>query len=155
MNRTIEANKRNANSRKLPVYEAVDETRDKEPRILIVDDNLHFGENARQILQATGQFTVCIENNPIRALETARGFKPDLMLVDLIMPEIDGTEVATQIESDWTLHGVPIVFVTSLITAEEASDGRRIDGHRILPKPISGSELIRIVEQNLPHCAEA
>jgi DNA-binding response OmpR family regulator len=71
------------------------------------------------------------------------------------MPQEDGMEVATQLEGDWALHGVPIVFLTSLITAEEAKDGRRVYGHRILPKPTSGSGLIGIVEQNLPCCAEA
>jgi DNA-binding response OmpR family regulator len=93
--------------------------------------------------------------DPRRALETARSFKPDLVIVDLIMPQEDGIEVATQFEADWVLHGVPIVFVTSLITAEEANDGRRVYGHRLLPKPTSSSELIGIVEQNLPCCAEA
>jgi hypothetical protein len=46
------------------------------------------------------------------------------------------------------------VFLTSLITTEEAKDGRRVYGHRILQKPTSGSELIGIVEQNLRCCAE-
>ena len=88
-------------------------------------------------------------------METARNFKPDLVLVDLIMPQADGIEVAEQLEADWALHGVPIVFLTSLITAEEAKDGRRVYGHRILPKPTSSSELIELVEQSLPCCAEA
>jgi DNA-binding response OmpR family regulator len=77
-------------------------------------------------------------------------FHPDLILLDLIMPEADGTEVAAQIESDWMLHSVPIVFVTALITREEARDGRRIEGHRIIPKPGHASELIKVVEENLP-----
>jgi DNA-binding response OmpR family regulator len=92
--------------------------------------------------------------DPRRALEAGRSFKPDLVLVDLIMPQADGIEVAAQLEADWALHGVPIVFLTSLITAEEAKDGRRVYGHRILPKPTSSSELIELVEQNLPCCAE-
>jgi hypothetical protein len=50
---------------------------------------------------------------------------------------------------------VPIVFVTALITPEEASDGRRIDGHRISAKPHTAAELLRVVEENLPCCAEA
>ena len=66
------------------------------------------------------------------------------------MPETDGTEVAAQITSDWMLHRVPIVFVTTLITPEEARDGRRIEGHRVVPKPVDGSELIKVVEENLP-----
>jgi two-component system OmpR family response regulator len=100
-------------------------------RVLIVDDNRRFAEGARAILQRTGQYIVCVETNPLRALETARSFKPDLLLVDLVMPEIDGAELATQIGADWALHDVPIVFVTALITPEEASDGRRIDRHRL------------------------
>jgi DNA-binding response OmpR family regulator len=70
------------------------------------------------------------------------------------MSQEDGIEVATQLEADWALHGVPIVFLTSLITAEEAKDGRRVDGHRILSKPASSSELFEVVKQNLPCCAE-
>jgi DNA-binding response OmpR family regulator len=77
-------------------------------------------------------------------------FHPDLILLDLVMPEADGTEVAAQIESHWILHSVPIVFVTALITQEEARDGRRIEGHRIIPKPGHASELIKVVEENLP-----
>jgi two-component system, OmpR family, response regulator len=124
-------------------------------RVLIVDDNRGFAEGARAILQRTGQYTVCVETNALRALETARSFKPDLLLVDLIMPAADGATVSTQIESDWALHDVPIVFVTALITPEEASAGRRIDGHRISAKPHTAAELLRVVEENLPSCAEA
>jgi len=45
---------------------------------------------------------------------------------------------------------VPIVFVTALITPEEARDGRRIEGHRVVAKPTNSSELINVVEENLP-----
>ena len=127
----------------------------EKPRILIVDNNSRFARGARLFLDRTGKYVACSVIDPRRALESARSFKPDLVLVDLIMPQEDGPEVAAQLEADWALHGVPIVFLTSLITAEEAKDGRRVYGHRILPKPTSSSELIELVEQNLPCCAEA
>ena len=60
-----------------------------------------------------------------------------------------------QLEADWALHGVPIVFITALITPEEARDGRRINGHRIAAKPHIAAELIRLIEENLPCCAQA
>ena len=131
------------------------EATNSKSRVLIVDDNSRFARSAQLFLEQTGNYFACALNDPRRALETARSFKPDLVLVDLIMPQADGLEVATQLEADWALHGVPIVFFTSLITAEEAKDGRRVYGHRILPKPTSSWELIEIVEQNLPCCAEA
>jgi CheY-like chemotaxis protein len=127
----------------------------EKPRILIVDNSSEFARGARLLLDQSGKYVACTVIDPRRALETARNFRPDLVLVDLIMPQADGIEVAAQLEADWALHGVPIVFLTSLITAEEAKDGRRVYGHRILPKPTSSSELIELVEQNLPCCAEA
>jgi CheY-like chemotaxis protein len=71
------------------------------PRILIVDDNPRFSHSARLILQRSGQYVVCEENDTAGAVETARSFRPDLTLLDLIMPGVDGAEVAAQIESDW------------------------------------------------------
>jgi CheY-like chemotaxis protein len=71
------------------------------PRILIVDDNPRFSHSARLILQQSGQYVVCEENDAAGAVETARSFRPDLTLLDLIMPGVDGAEVAAQIESDW------------------------------------------------------
>src|SRR6266404_2410361 len=123
-------------------------------RVLIVDDNSRLARSAQLFLEHTGNYFACSVVDPRRALETARSFKPDLVLVDLIMAQEDGIEVAAQLEADWALHGVPIVFLTSLITAAEAKDGRRVYGHRILPKPTGSAELIELVEQNLPCCAE-
>ena len=127
----------------------------EKPRILIVDNNSQFARSARLVLDQSGKYVACSVVDPLRALETARSFKPDLVLVELIMPQEDGIEVATQLEADWALHGVPIAFLTSLITAEEAKDRRRVYGHRILPKPTTSSQLFKLVEQNLPCCAEA
>jgi CheY-like chemotaxis protein len=63
------------------------------PRILIVDDNPRF---TRLILQQSGQYVVCEENDAAGAVETARSFRPDLTLLDFIMPGVDGAEVVTQ-----------------------------------------------------------
>jgi two-component system OmpR family response regulator len=125
------------------------------PRILIVDDNPRFSQSARLVLQHSGQYVVCEENDAASALETARSFKPDLILLDLVMPHLDGAEVAAQIESDWALHGVPIVFVTGLVTPAEARNGQRIDGHRVVSKPVSSSDLPGVVEESLPCRAAA
>ena len=124
-------------------------------RILIVDNNAQFADRVRLLLEATGNYIACAVNDPRRALETARSFKPDLVVVDLIMPQADGLEVAAQLEGDWALYAVPIVFMTALITPEEARDGRRINGHRVVPKPTHGFDLIKVVEENLPRCAIA
>jgi two-component system, OmpR family, response regulator len=136
-----------------PFTSAIRDT--NKPRILIVEDNPRFSHSARLTLQQFGRYVVCEENDAASAMETARSFRPDLILIDFVMPQLDGAEVAAQMESDWALHGVPIVFVTGLVTPDEARNGQRIDGHRVVSKPVSSSDLLGAVEESLPCRAAA
>jgi CheY-like chemotaxis protein len=127
----------------------VEETKEK-PRILIVDNNRDFTLSAKLGLESTGRYSVWEENHSARAHQTAQRVKPDLILLDIAMPETDGGEVAAQIQSDPTLHRLPIVFLTALVTKAEARSGLQIDGHPFLAKPISIPELVAGIERNLP-----
>jgi CheY-like chemotaxis protein len=119
-------------------------------RILIVDNNRDFTHSAKVALERTGRYFVCEENDAAIAHQTAQGFKPDLLLLDIAMPETDGGEVAARIQSDPALHRVPIVFLTALVTKAEERSGLHIHGHPFLAKPISLPELIEGIEENLP-----
>jgi CheY-like chemotaxis protein len=140
MNRIIEANF-------LPP--PIEETEER-PRILIIDDNRDFTYSAKRALERTGRYAVWEENDPSRAHQTAQRVKPDLILLDVAMPEIDGGEVAARIESDPTLHRTPVVFLTALVTKAEARAGFQIQRHAFLAKPISIPELVAGIEENLP-----
>ena len=128
-----------------PVAEAKEK-----PRILIIDNNRDFTDSAKLGLERTGRYSVWEENEPARAYQTALRVKPDLILLDIAMPETDGGEVAARIESDPTLHRIPIVFLTALVTKAEARSGLRIQGHPFLAKPISIPELVAGIERYLP-----
>jgi CheY-like chemotaxis protein len=128
---------------------SVEETKEK-PRILIVDNNRDFTLSAKLGLESTGRYSVWEENHSARAHQTAQRVKPDLILLDIAMPETDGGEVAAQIQSDPMLHRLPIVFLTALVTKAEARSGLQIDGHPFLAKPISIPELVAGIERNLP-----
>jgi len=121
--------------------------RDK-PRILIVDNNHDFTRSVRRALEKTGSYVVFEENDAAKAHQTAQDLKPDLILLDVAMPETDGGEVAARIQSDPTLHRTPIVFLTALVTKAETRSGLRIQGHPFLAKPISFSDLIKGIEEN-------
>jgi CheY-like chemotaxis protein len=77
-------------------------------------------------------------------------FRPDLILLDIVMPEADGGEVAARIEADPELQKTPIVFLTALVTRAEAKAGLRGQGHSFVAKPISIPELINAIEEHLP-----
>src|SRR6266576_2030376 len=71
----------------------VEETKEK-PRILIIDNNRDFTHSAKLGLEGTGRYSVWEENKPARAHQTAQRVEPDLILLDIAMPETDGGDVA-------------------------------------------------------------
>ena len=77
-----------------------------------------------------------------------------MILLDIVMPKIDGGELAKQIGTDRELHDTPIIFLTALVTHGEAKSGLHIQGHPLVAKPISIPELIDAIEKHLPARAE-
>jgi CheY-like chemotaxis protein len=140
MNRTIEAS----------FFPQVVEPVQEKACILIIDNNRDFTHSAKLALERTGRYFVCEENDASKAHQTAQGLHPDLILLDIVMPETDGGEVAARIQADPALHRIPIVFLTALVTKAEGRSGLRIQGHPFLAKPISLPELIEGIEENLP-----
>lgn len=118
-------------------------------RILIVDDDANSTHLVKILLERTGPYLVLEENDPTKADQTAHDFKPDVILLDIVMPKLDGGELAIQMESDRELHDTPIIFLTALVTHSEAKGGLHIQGHPLVAKPISIPELIEAIEKHL------
>ena len=118
-------------------------------RILIVDNDRDSTHLVKILLEKTGWYSVLEENDATRAHLSAQNFRPDLILLDVMMPGTDGGEVAAQIEADPDLQRTPIIFLTALVTKAEANAGLRIQGHRFLAKPVNIPELITAIEENL------
>jgi len=126
--------------------------RKERKRILIVDNDPNTTHLVKVLLEKTGHYLVLEENDATKAHQSAQNFRPDLILLDVVMPETDGGEVAARIEADPELHNTPIVFLTALVTRAEAKSGLSIQGHPFLAKPVSIPELINAIEQHLPVC---
>jgi CheY-like chemotaxis protein len=119
-------------------------------RILIVDNDRDITHLVKVLLERTGHYLVLEENDPTKAHQSARNFRPDLILLDVVMPETDGGEVAARIQADPELENSPIIFLTALVTRAEAKNGLNIQGHPFLAKPVSIPELINAIEEHLP-----
>ena len=119
-------------------------------RILIVDDNRDSTHVIKVLLEKIGRYFVLEENDATKAHQSARNFRPDLIFLDIVMPERDGGEIAAQIQADPDLQRTPIIFLTGLVTKDQAKAGLRIQGYPLLAKPISIPELIGGIEENLP-----
>jgi len=100
-------------------------------------------------LEKTGFFEVREENKATYAIPAAREFKPDLILLDVIMPTMDGGDVAAHIKADRHLRDIPVVFLTATVSQREAGDdGMKSGGALFLAKPVSVETLIKCINEN-------
>ena len=115
-------------------------------RILIVDDDIDFSKLARMVLIEKGGFEVEACNQSGNAINVIKQRRPDLILLDIMMPDKDGTEIAAELRQDPKLCTIPIIFFTSLMTPEEATGHPVIGKYQFIPKPIKAEDLLKRVK---------
>jgi len=122
-------------------------------RILVIDDEPSVTQNLKLNLESSGGYDVFAENDAINALTAARIFRPDLILLDVIMPGMDGGEVAARLRKDPLLRNTPVIFLTGIISNEE-TDGHEMvsGGETFLAKPVDIDELKKTLEDHMPRC---
>ncbi len=118
-------------------------------RILVVDNDPTSTRMVRLTLEKSGAFEILELNNPLKAVATAQQFRPDLLLLDVEMPEMDGGDVARRMRAVKELQNLPIVFMTSLVTEEEATTRIFSNGSRVLAKPVTMAKLMQCVAEQL------
>jgi CheY-like chemotaxis protein len=116
-------------------------------RVLIVDDESGFTRLLKLTLEKTGRYTVREENDGVNAWLAARDFRPDMIFLDIVMPKIDGGDVAQQIRSDPLLANVPIVFLTAIVSQKETKN--EIGGYPFLAKPVSLESIVKCLTEHL------
>lgn len=118
-------------------------------RILLVDDEKSFTTLLKLNLEETGNYEVRVENWAEDALNAAREFKPDLVLLDLIMPRMPGGNVAAQITEDPGLKNTPIVFLTAAVRKQQVEENEGIIcEHPCLAKPATVDMVISAIEKH-------
>jgi CheY-like chemotaxis protein len=117
-------------------------------RILFIDDDKGLTEMVKLNLEATGNYEVCVENQSLDAIQTARRFRPDLILLDYIMPGMDGGDVATSLQQDPLLGNIPVLMVTALVANREMDPDGTIhtSGQIMLAKPVRIANLLHCIE---------
>ena len=119
-------------------------------RILVVDDEASITRLLKLNLEQTNDYEVRTENDATAALAAAEEFKPDLILLDVMMPGMDGGELAASFQANATLKSVPIVILTAAATKGEVyARGGKVGGLPFLAKPVEIAEVIASIKQNL------
>ena len=122
----------------------------KKKRILVVDDQVRDTQLLKLFLERTNDYVVREENYAHAALSAAEEFKPHLILLDLMMPGMDGGELAVCFEASPKLKAVPIVFLTAAVTKAEVKEGNgRIGRFAFLAKPVVLAEVAACLKHHL------
>ena len=118
-------------------------------KVLLVDDEKSFTNLLKMNLEQTGRFEVRAENWGEDALPAAKEFKPDIMLLDIIMPRMPGGNVVALFEADPEMKDLPIIFLTAAIqrSTVAAHDGIICD-HPCIAKPANLDEIIDMIEKH-------
>lgn len=108
-------------------------------KVLAVDDEAGFTKLVKMNLERDQEFEVRVENDSNKALSAALDFKPDVILLDVVMPGMDGGDVLTQVKQNAALAEVPVVFMTALMAPREVGEhGFQMSPTGIvLPKPVN------------------
>ena len=119
-------------------------------KILVVDDDVRITRMLKLRLEKTGKYEVKIENQGSNALNVVRDYRPDLILLDILMPDMIGSDVASELIDDEELKDTKIIFLTGIISAceVEAADGK-ISGRSFIAKPVIINKLIESIEKEL------
>jgi len=121
---------------------------DAKKKILVVDDEKDFTAMIKLNLGERGNYEVKTENKGADALAAARKFKPDLIFLDIIMPDMDGGAVLFQLKGDIMTRDIPVVFLTAIMTESEVvSSDNIVSGYPFLAKPVSVKKLIECVKK--------
>lgn len=117
-------------------------------RILVIEDEPEMRRNITTLLRYNEYETIAAENGRI-GIEAARREKPDLILCDVMMPELDGYGVLQAIQADDALAQTPFIFLTAKGEKDDLRSGMNLGADDYLTKPIANAELVLAIEARL------
>ena len=124
----------------------------KPKKVLIIDDEVAFTNIVKLILERRENYEVCVENDSRMAVSTARKFCPDIVILDVVMPRLDGGEVHMLFKAERGLQDIPIIFLTAIVRQKEIDEnGGLIGGSFYVAKPVSADGLVGVIEEHIRH----
>ena len=117
-------------------------------KILIIEDHLETSEFMQNLLKINGLDSL-VAPDGMSGLEKARTEKPDLILLDLMMPEMDGFEVCRQLKTDPGTASIPIIIVSVRASEDSISKGKSLGAVDYITKPFDPAKLIETMKKFL------
>lgn len=117
-------------------------------RILVVEDEASIRENLKTILELNG-YEVEVAEDGLVGISTALEFHPDLIISDILMPQLDGRSMVKKLRKLQLFADVPIIFLTAKVERADFREGMESGAEDYITKPFKASEIIKSVEVQL------
>ncbi len=119
-------------------------------KILIVDDEVNLTKMLKLNLDETDKYETQVLNDSKAAIDTIKEFMPDLVLLDVMMPGIQGNEIAEKITEDEQIKHIKVIFLTALVKKSEIPDeDKTIGGRKFIAKPVKIDALMALLDEEL------
>lgn len=124
----------------------LNDMRNKKTRILLIDDDESFCNIYKSLLNDMDKYSVTVANSGKEGLTLARNQRPDVILLDILMPTLNGLDIACLLSCNESTRDIPLIFVTSLIEPRKSNLNNK---RHYLGKPIDIKALIATIEEVL------
>ena len=120
------------------------EKKTKTGKILVIDDEAEITEIIETFLKDAG-YQVLVENSSVMGIERAKSFRPDLILLDIMMPFMDGYEVCEELKKNKETENIPVIFLTGKDARSDEGKSFKAGGDMFIKKPFNCERLLEIV----------
>ena len=114
-------------------------------KALVVDDDTELVELITDVLEADGRFEIRVANNGFDAGMMVKEYKPDVLILDVMLPDINGKDVCERVRSDSTLDDVQIICISGMVEADKIDDLKKAGANDFLQKPFEVETLLEHV----------
>ncbi|HEY5315228.1 MAG TPA: response regulator [Pirellulales bacterium] len=111
-------------------------------KVLIVDDDVELAELITDVLERDGRFEVRTANNGFDAGMMVKEYRPDLIVLDVMLPDINGKEVCQRVRSDSTMDEVRIICISGMVEEDKIEDLKAAGANEFLHKPFEVEGLV-------------
>ena len=111
-------------------------------KALIVDDDLSLSDLIKDVLEADGRFETRVANNGFDAGMMTREYRPDVIILDVMLPDINGKEVCQRIRNDSTMDDVKIICISGMVEQDKIADLKAAGADDFMQKPFEVEALV-------------
>jgi len=116
----------------------------KTAKVLVVDDEPEITEVIEAFLQSSG-YEVFTENSPVVVVERVKEYKPDIILLDIMMTGMDGYQICEELKKEEDTRNIPVLFLTGKDSRDDSGKSFQVGGDMFIKKPFSGERLLEII----------